>query len=158
MQKNLYQQIILDHNKNPKNFGELKFYTHHAEGYNPLCGDHIWLYLKIDKLNGKNIILEVAFKGQSCAICKASASLMTEAIKGNDFDFDRRLLVQFENLIKGKLDPDKDKHHLKKLAVFSGIWQYPARVKCALLPWRTLQSALEKTLSSDIVNTEKNED
>ncbi len=143
----LYQQVILDHNKNPRNFKEMPGFTHFAEGYNPLCGDHLKVYAKISN----DVIEEVSFVGDGCAISKASASLMTTSLKGKKLAEAKTLFEQFQHLIKGELNPDKDPNVLGKLAVFSGIWHYPARVKCASLSWHTLKGALDnmKSISTE---------
>lgn len=138
----LYQQVILEHHHKPRNFGPLKNFTHTAEGYNPLCGDHLNIYLH---LNETDIIDDISFVGDGCAISRASASMMTAAVKGKKVPEARELYEEFHRLILGKLNPDQDDHHLGKLAVFSGIWQYPSRVKCASLSWHTMKGALEKT-------------
>lgn len=144
----LYQQVILDHNKNPRNFKKLEKFTHMAEGYNPLCGDHIYVYLHVNK---DNVIDDLSFVGDGCAISKASASMMTANLKGRTIEEAENLFKQFHQLIKGELNPDKDKHSLGKLAIFSGIWHFPARVKCASLSWHTMHGALqkEKTVSTE---------
>ena len=144
----LYQQVILEHNKKPRNFGKLETPTHTAEGYNPLCGDHLTVYLKVNK---DNVIEDATFEGDGCAISKASSSMMTTSLKGKTVNEAKVLFEQFHQLIIGKLNPDKDKHVLGKLAIFSGIWHFPARVKCASLPWHTVKGALEneKTVSTE---------
>lgn len=148
MRDELYQQTILEHNRNPRNFKKLEGATHVAEGYNPLCGDHLWVYMKV---NDSNIIEEVAFEGQGCAISKASASMMTTSLKGKTVEQANVLFHEFHNLVIGILKPDTDANHLEKLSVFSGIWQYPSRVKCASLSWHTMHGALskEKTISTE---------
>ncbi|MCB9771932.1 MAG: SUF system NifU family Fe-S cluster assembly protein [Candidatus Omnitrophica bacterium] len=138
----LYQQVILEHNHKPKNFGELADATHDAEGYNPLCGDHLHIYLHI---NHQDIIDNISFKGDGCAISRASASMMTVALKGKPIAVAKSLFEEFHQLILGHLKPESDANHLGKLAIFSGIWQYPSRVKCASLCWHTMKGALEKT-------------
>ena len=145
----LYQQTILEHNRNPRNFGKLEPATHQAEGYNPLCGDHLFVYLNLDD---SDVIETVKFEGSGCAISKASASMMTTALKGKTVAEARTLFVEFHRLVIGELKPDREPNHLGKLSVFSGIWQYPSRVKCASLSWHTLKGALEKTKS---VSTEE---
>lgn len=140
----LYQQVILEHNKRPKNFIKLDPRTHEAEGYNPLCGDHLHVYLRVDP-NG--IIEEVAFLGDGCAISKASASMMTASLKGMTVEQARHLFNEFHRLLTRELDPDKDAHSLGKLTVFSGIWKYPSRVKCAVLAWRTMMGALDREMT-----------
>ncbi len=148
MRDELYQQTILEHNRNPRNFKKLDDATYAAEGYNPLCGDHLWIYMKV---NDQNVIEELSFEGQGCAISKASASMMTTALKGKSIDEARVLFHEFHSLVKGDLKPDTQENHLGKLAVFSGIWQYPSRVKCASLSWHTMHGALEKktTISTE---------
>ena len=148
-QHELYQQVILDHNKKPQNFKKLENPTHFAEGYNPLCGDHLQVYLKIDT-DGK--ISEITFEGSGCAISKASASMMTASLKGKTIEEAKKLFDEFHQLVIGKLDPKKTDHTLGKLSIFSGIWQYPARVKCAILSWYTMKGALNNIQS---VTTEK---
>jgi len=147
--RELYQQVILEHNKNPKNFKKLDNATHWAEGYNPLCGDHLHVYLQV---NGSNTIEDVTFNGDGCAISKASASMMTQSLTGKTIEEATTLFEQFHKLITGKLDPDKDDNVLGKLAIFSGIWHFPARVKCASLCWHTVKGALDKT--SEPIKTE----
>ena len=142
MRDELYQQTILEHNRSPRNFKKLQGATHLAEGYNPLCGDHLWVYMKIDP---QHIIEELAFEGSGCAISKASASMMTMALKGKTIEEANLLFEEFHKLVIGELKPDQQPNHLGKLTVFSGIWQYPARVKCASLIWHTMHGALEKT-------------
>ena len=142
MRDELYQQTILEHNRNPRNFKKLEGATHLAEGYNPLCGDHLWVYLKI---NDQNIIEEAAFEGSGCAISKASASMMTAALKGKTIQEAKVLFNEFHDLALGHLKPEEQpNNHLGKLAVFSGIWQYPSRVKCASLSWHAMNGALDK--------------
>lgn len=140
--KELYQQVILEHNKSPRNFREIKNPTHKAEGYNPLCGDHLHIYLAVDD---KKLISDIAFIGEGCAISKASASMMTQALKGKSVSEAKTLWKQFTELVKGSLNPEKDSNALGKLTVFSGIWHFPARVKCASLCWHTMKGALDKT-------------
>ena len=136
----LYQQVILDHNRTPRNWGALEPHTHHAEGHNPLCGDR---YVVALKLAADGSIEDIRFQGSGCAISKASASMMTDAVKGRPQAEAESLVEQFRRLVVGELDPARDPHQLGKLKVFSGIWEFPARVKCATLPWHTLQSALD---------------
>lgn len=144
----LYQQVILEHNKKPRNFKKLDNPTHTAEGYNPLCGDHLNVYIKVNK---DNIIEDISFDGDGCAISKASSSMMTTTLKGMPVKQAQNLFKEFHLLITGKLDPEKNEHHLGKLAIFSGIWHFPARVKCASLAWHTMNGALEneKTISTE---------
>ncbi len=144
----LYQQVILEHNKKPRNFKELPEATHKAEGYNPLCGDHLTVYLKISK---DNIIEDISFVGDGCAISKASASMMTTSIKGKTIDQAKIIFEEFHQLVNGKLNPDKVNHSLGNLAIFSGIWHFPARVKCASLSWHSMKAAMakEKSVSTE---------
>ncbi len=148
MRDELYQQTILEHNRSPRNFKKLEGANHVAEGYNPLCGDHLWIYMKV---NDKNIIEEVAFEGTGCAISKASASMMTVSLKGKTIEEAKVLFNEFHKLVIGELKPDAQPNHLEKLSVFSGIWQYPSRVKCAILSWHTMNGAIEnkKTISTE---------
>jgi len=135
--KQLYQEVILDHNRKPRNWGALPGATHKAEGVNPLCGDHIHLSARV---NG-DVVEAVNFEGESCAICKASASMMTTIVKGKS-RADAELMVQeFRDMATGKLDP-AGPHHLGRLTVFAGVRDLPTRVKCAILPWHTLHAAL----------------
>lgn len=144
----LYQQVILEHNKKPRNFRKLDHPSHEAEGYNPLCGDQLIVYLQIGR---NNVIEDVSFEGEGCAISKASSSMMTQALKGKTVDEAETLFEQFHDLVTGKLDPDKQDHVLGKLAIFAGIWHFPARVKCASLAWHTMHGALhnQKTVSTE---------
>jgi nitrogen fixation NifU-like protein len=144
MRDELYQQTILEHNRSPRNFKKLEGATHVAEGYNPLCGDHLWIYLKV---NDQNIIEAASFEGSGCAISKASASMMTTSLKGKTVEEAKVLFDEFHKLVIGQLKPDNQANHLDKLAVFSGIWQYPSRVKCAVLSWHTMNGALEQKKS-----------
>lgn len=140
----LYQQTILDHNKSPRNFRKIEGATHVAEGYNPLCGDHLWIYMNV---TSAGIIDDVSFEGSGCAISKASASMMTAALKGKPINEAEILFQEFHALVKGELKPHDNSNHLGKLAVFKGIWQYPSRVKCASLGWHTMHGALQKLKS-----------
>ena len=149
-QLDLYQQVILEHNKRPKNFGKLEPCTHSAEGFNPLCGDHIWVYLQLSE---SGVIEAAHFDGAGCAICKASGSMMTVAVKGKDMAGAQLLFREFQQLLVGDLKPEDPGHSLGKLKVFSGIWKYPTRVKCAALAWHTLSSAMCQT-GGQAVSTE----
>jgi nitrogen fixation NifU-like protein len=135
--KALYQEVILDHNKKPRNYGTLAHPSHHAEGHNPLCGDHISVDLQV----GGDTIDQIAFHGESCAICKASASMMTAAVKGKTGEQARALTQEFLAMATGKLDLNQP-NQIGRLAVFAGVRDLPTRVKCAILPWHTLQAAL----------------
>lgn len=132
----LYQEVILDHNKRPRNFRVINEATAHADGYNPLCGDRVTLYLRMDG----DKIGDVAFKGSGCAISTASASILTETLKGKTRTQAEELFERFHNLVTGK--GAGDPATLGKLAVFSGVSEFPTRVKCATLVWHTLKSAL----------------
>ena len=134
----LYQEVILDHNRKPRNFGKLENASHQAEGLNPLCGDHIWVYLRV---KGPQVEA-IGFEGQSCAICKASASMMTSAVKGRSVADAEVLAQEFRDMTLGRLDPAAGEHHLGRLKVFAGVRDLPTRVKCAVLPWHTLHAAL----------------
>lgn len=136
----LYQQVILDHNKKPRNFRKLDPATHHAEGYNPLCGDQLNIYLNVNDEG----IAEVAFEGSGCAISKASASMMTQAVKGKSKEQAERLFNEFHSMVTGNLDEENDENVLGNLKIFAGVREFPVRVKCATLPWHTLHSALNQ--------------
>ena len=146
----LYQDLILDHQKNPRNFGELTGANHHADGYNPLCGDKIALDLK---LNGEGVIEDVKFKGSGCAISKASASMMTMALKGKKAAEAEKMFSQFHDMVMGK--EGAKTADLGKLKVFAGVRDYPARVKCASLAWHTLEAALHD--EKQVISTEDRE-
>lgn len=134
----LYQQVIIDHNHNPRNFHEIEHPSHSAKGHNPLCGDKIDIYLIITD----EIIAEVSFMGSGCAISKASSSLMTEVLLGKTITEAQQLFDSVHSMItNGKTDVDD----IGKLAVLSGVHKFPARVKCAILPWHTMKSALDKS-------------
>ena len=137
--RELYQQVILEHNKKPRNFGKLEPHTHHAEGNNPLCGDQLELSLYVKD----GVIEDVRFQGHGCAIDVASASLMTSTIKGRTVAEVGILADQFRAMVRGELDPAKEPHVLGKLTLVQGVKDLPVRVKCAVLPWATLHSALE---------------
>ena len=137
----LYTEVIIEHNKKPRNFKVLAGATHQAEGYNPLCGDHLSIYLQVGK---DNTIEDISFAGEGCAISKASASIMTLSLKGKKLTEAIKIFEQFHELIKGNLNPDKDQHSLGKLVIFKTIWHFPARVKCASLAWHTMKGALER--------------
>ncbi|GIU83004.1 MAG: SUF system NifU family Fe-S cluster assembly protein [Acidobacteria bacterium] len=143
----LYQEVILEHNKNPRNFGEIKDANRTAEGNNPLCGDQLKLYLRIED----NIIKDISFVGQGCAISKASASMMTQAVKNKTCEEAEKLFSEFHKMVTGKLDPETEENSLGKLKVFAGVLEFPARVKCASLSWHTLHAALnnEKMASTE---------
>lgn len=146
--KALYQEIILDHNKNPRNFGVLKEADFSVEGYNPLCGDKYTVYVKFD---GDKVI-DISFQGSGCAISKASASLMSTAIKGKTKAEALEWFEKFHRLVKGEEIDNVALDELGKLAVFSGVSEFPTRVKCAILPWHTMKNAIEK--KKETVSTE----
>ena len=134
----LYKEVILDHNRRPRNFGTLEGASHHAEGYNPLCGDRLSLFLRVDD----GVIGDVRFEGSGCAISKASASLMTDSIKGRGVDEAVRLFERFHRMVT--TPPGEEVEDLGKLSALAGVREFPVRVKCASLAWHTLKAALEK--------------
>ncbi len=134
----LYQQVILDHNKKPRNFRKLEQANHSAEGYNPLCGDHLTVYLALE--NGA--VKEIAFEGSGCAISKAAASMMTQAVKGKSKEQAEELFTEFHSMVTGELDEETHENSLGTLKIFAGVREFPVRVKCATLPWHTLHAAL----------------
>ncbi len=138
--RDLYQQVIVDHNKHPRNFGRLEPCDCEAEGHNPLCGDKLHVYLK---LNDEGVIEDVRFEGEGCAISVASASLMTEAIKGLTPQQARELFEAFQAMVTADLDAEPDDERLGKLAVLAGVREFPSRIKCAVLCWHTMKAALE---------------
>ncbi len=139
----LYQEVILDHNRKPRNYGSLEHASHRAEGHNPLCGDRISVTLDLngDRVDG------IAFQGESCAICKASASMMTVTVKGKTRADAETLIHEFRDMATGKLDLD-GLPHIGRLAVFAGVRDLPTRVKCAILPWHTLHAAFNSVAST----------
>ena len=144
--RELYQQVILEHNKKPRNFGKLEPCTHHADGHNPLCGDQLQLTLQVQE--GR--IADIKFEGSGCAIDVASASLMTGAVKGKTTEEAERMADQFRAMVRGDLDPAAP-NDLGKLTLFQGVKDLPSRVKCAVLPWATLHSALK---GEEVASTE----
>lgn len=138
----LYQQVILDHNRNPKNFREIKNATHSCHGINPLCGDDMTVYLDVDEEQG--VLRDISFVGTGCAISKASSSLMTAYLKGKSLEESRVIFNEFHKMVLGEMDPEKEEHHLGKLKLFRGIREYPSRTKCASLAWHTMIGALDK--------------
>ncbi len=148
--KSIYQEVILDHNKKPRNYGSLDKASHHAVGHNPLCGDHLDIALDLEG----DRIDSIAFHGESCAICKASASMMTTVVKGKAREDAETLIREFRDMATGALDPDGE-HHLGRLTVFAGVRDLPTRVKCAILPWHTLHAALN---SVSTTSTEAEDD
>jgi nitrogen fixation NifU-like protein len=146
--RDLYQEVILDHNKSPHNYREMADASRIALGHNPLCGDKMKLYVRIEG----DRIADVAFQGSGCAISKASASIMTDAIKGKTLAEAEALYGKFHDLVTGPPDVRADGAGLGKLAVFSGVREFPARVKCATLPWHTLEMALKS--ANEVAKTE----
>ncbi|MBI3788959.1 MAG: SUF system NifU family Fe-S cluster assembly protein [Ignavibacteriales bacterium] len=144
----LYQEVILDHNKNPRNFRKLENADREVEGYNPLCGDHYTIYLKLKD----DRIEEITFDGAGCAISKASASVMSSSLKGKTKAEAEELFEKFHKLVTGELNGFDSFEELGKLAAFSGVSEFPARVKCASLAWHTMKSALES--DKKVVSTE----
>ena len=150
--KELYQDIILEHGKSPRNFGKCEKYTHEAKGHNPLCGDQVQVYLK---MNESKKVEDLSFEGSGCAISIASTSIMTELVKGKNIETAKKIVVDFLNMIKNtqeiKSDYLDDDQKIKIMSL-SGVKQYPMRVKCATLAWHTLSSAMEG--KKEEVNTE----
>ncbi|MHC1736456.1 MAG: Fe-S cluster assembly sulfur transfer protein SufU [Ignavibacteriaceae bacterium] len=138
--RELYQQVILDHNKTPRNFKKLENANHFAEGFNPLCGDHIDIFVNLDD---KNVITDVSFQGSGCAISKSSASLMTTFVKGKTVAEAEAIFDKFQKLVTGDEVSPEEFEELGKLAIFQGVKEFPARVKCASLAWHTLNAALK---------------
>jgi nitrogen fixation NifU-like protein len=134
----LYQEVILDHNKRPRNFRTIEASSHHAEGHNPLCGDRLSLYVQV----AAGTINDVAFQGSGCAISKASASLMTDAVKGQTLEAANDLFERFHQMVT--TPPDQSVEDMGKLSVLAGVREFPVRVKCASLCWHTLKAALER--------------
>jgi nitrogen fixation NifU-like protein len=134
----LYQETILEHNKHPRNFREIEDATKKALGNNPLCGDALQVFVAMDG----DTISDVAFKGSGCAISKASASMMTQAVKGKSSEEAKGLFDEFTKMVRGELNEESDENHLGRLTIFAGVREFPARVKCASLSWHTLSAAL----------------
>ena len=143
----LYQQVILDHNKKPRNFHKLEAANRKADGYNPLCGDQLTVYMLLED----EVVREVSFEGQGCAISKAAASMMTQAVKGKTKQDAEVLFDEFHRMVTGQLDEEATPNHLGRLTIFSGVRDFPARVKCASLSWHTMHAALK---GEGIVSTE----
>lgn len=144
----LYQEVILDHYKRPRNFRKLDGASRNAEGYNPLCGDKVTVYAKLED----GVVKDISFQGSGCAISTASASMMTTSLKGKTLAEAEALFESFHRLVTGQPDTALDRVELGKLVVFSGIPEFPVRVKCATLPWHTLHATLEgkeKTVSTE---------
>ena len=150
--KQLYQDIILEHGKSPRNFGKCEKYTHQAKGHNPLCGDEVQVYLK---LNNEKKVEDLTFEGSGCAISIASTSIMTELVKGKSTEIAKRIIIDFLNMVKSTSEiesNDLDEDQKMKVMSLSGVKKYPMRVKCATLAWHTLTSAIER--KKEEVNTE----
>ncbi len=147
--RDLYMQVIVDHNKAPRNFGKLARFNHEADGYNPLCGDRLHVYLDVDDAG---IINDVSFEGEGCAISVASASLMTEAVKGTPLSTFQEKFNMFQHMVTSDLAEAPDEDTLGKLAVLAGVREFPSRIKCAVLCWHTLKSAV--TDSHQVAKTE----
>lgn len=135
----LYQEVILEHNKNPRNFREIESPDRTADGNNPLCGDALRVYVKLDG----DTVTDVAFKGSGCAISKASASMMTQFVKGKSREEAEVIFDEFHRMVTGELDAEAEDNHLGRLKIFAGVLEFPARVKCASLSWHTLHAALQ---------------
>lgn len=136
--RDLYQDVILEHSKAPRNFRELPAANHKAEGFNPLCGDRFTVYVTTEG----DAIRDITFQGSGCAISKASASMMTQSLKGKNKEQAAKIFERFHNLVTGQESSNGDAE-LGKLTVFSGVSEFPVRVKCATLAWHTLQAALD---------------
>jgi nitrogen fixation NifU-like protein len=149
--RDLYQEVILDHNRRPRNFRVIQGATRRAEGHNPLCGDRLSLYLQIED----DVIRDASFQGSGCAISKASASMMTDSIKGKTLGEVREMFDEFHRMVTGTADPGCPAARLGKLAVFEGVRQYSTRVKCASLAWHTLRSAVDAR--DEVASTEGDE-
>jgi nitrogen fixation NifU-like protein len=134
----LYQEVILDHNKNPRNYRKIENATRTADGHNPLCGDALKVYLEMEDERVK----DVSFLGSGCAISKASASLMTQTVKGKTRAEAETLFDEFHRMVLGELDEEVEENSLGKLKIFAGVREFPARVKCASLSWHTVHAAL----------------
>jgi nitrogen fixation NifU-like protein len=143
----LYQQVILDHNKKPRNFRKLETANRTAEGYNPLCGDQLTVYLQLED----DLVKDISFEGSGCAISKAAASMMTQSLKGKTRDEAETLFNEFHRMVTGELDEESTPNHLGRLTIFSGVREFPARVKCASLSWHTMHAALkgQETVSTE---------
>ncbi|MBM2846446.1 MAG: NifU-like protein [Bacteroidetes bacterium] len=146
--RELYQEVILDHNKSPRNFRKMEDATRAVDGYNPLCGDHYKIFVKVEG----DVIQDISFDGAGCAISKASASVMSSVLKGKTKEEAERLFQQFHKLVTGDIEAEKNLEALGKLAAFAGVSEFPVRVKCASLAWHTMHAALEakvETISTE---------
>ena len=153
--KELYKDIILEHGKSPRNFGKCEKHTHEAKGHNPLCGDQVQIYLK---LNNKKKVENLTFEGSGCAISIASTSIMTELVKGKSVEVAKKIILSFLDMIKNTSEiksKDLDEDQKTKIMSLSGVKQYPMRVKCATLAWHTLTSAIEgkkKEVNTEVID------
>ncbi|MCO6438872.1 MAG: SUF system NifU family Fe-S cluster assembly protein [Phycisphaerae bacterium] len=147
--RDLYQELILDHNNRPRNKGRIEGADRVAKGHNPLCGDHVTVYVKLKD----GVVEDVTFEGSGCAISTASASLMTESLRGKTLEEAKALFAKFHGLVTGEVAENGQGSGLGKLEVFSNVCQYPARVKCATLAWHTIRAALEDK-DEPVVTTE----
>ena len=138
--EDLYQEVVMDHNRRPRNFNKLENAQRTAEGFNPLCGDQISLYVNVDD---DGVIEDIGFEGAGCAISKATASMMTEAIKGKNVDKAEEIFEAFRHMLTRKPEEDYDYELLGDLEILQGVSQFPTRIKCATLSWHTLNSALD---------------
>ena len=146
--RDLYQEVILEHSKAPRNYKKLPAANHKAEGFNPLCGDRFTVYLDVEG----DKVKDISFEGSGCAISKASASMMTQTVKGKTIAEAEKVFEDFHKFVTSRTHSESDSAELGKLAVFSGVSEFPARVKCATLAWHTLQAAIEG--KQDSVSTE----
>lgn len=146
----LYQEVILDHNKNPRNFGPIPIKTHSLKGHNPLCGDQITVNLCVED----GIVKDISFEGSGCAVSKASASIMTTLIKGQTIEKANEIFEQFHSLITSDMNEEVDLDSLGKIAVFAGVREYPSRIKCANLAWHTMKNALEDKKDNVVTENE----
>ena len=145
--RELYQEIILDHGKNPRNKGKCIGYSHDAQAHNPLCGDKVHIYLKLDK---EKKVLDLSFEGEGCAISLASASILTETLKGKDFFFVKKVTEDFLNMVKNKTKITLNsltENQVTTITSLSGVQEFPMRVKCATMAWHAFMAAIEKKIS-----------
>lgn len=143
----LYQEVILDHNKNPRNYREIENADRTADGHNPLCGDQLTVFIDIED----DKVKDVSFVGSGCAISKASASMMTQTVKGKTREEAEVLFDEFHRMVRGEMDEEAEDNHLGRLKIFAGVREFPARVKCASLSWHTMNAALH---GEDEISTE----
>ena len=145
--RELYQEIILDHGKNPRNKGKCTGYSHDAQAHNPLCGDKVHIYLKLDK---EKKVLDLSFEGEGCAISLASASILTETLKGKDLFFVKKVTEDFLNMVKNKKKITLNsltENQVTTITSLSGVQEFPMRVKCATMAWHAFMAAIEKKIS-----------